>query len=345
MITISEIQNLALEITSHCNIRCPQCSRTNWNGELASFVELKNWDVDKILPHLRLDLMTDLKLVSIEGDNGDAAMHPELQKIMDAVMAAPSRPWIFIVTNGSMRQPEWWGKLAEIYGSRLVIQFSIDGLRDTHELYRVGSAYDKVIKNARAFIQSGGVAFHRCLIFKHNQHQLQEISDRSRDIGFRRMIFRLGDEFRFQGQDEWPVYWKNKQTHIIKPVLTMTPDQYQKFEFDLFGSPIEIKTTSSLCPFTRKGQLHITYKGHVIPCCKYQADLYFDHPSNDLFRQFVGDINGIDINTRSLDAILSDPEFYMRKLESNLDSDSRLPRCQAECGSQIDAQLRRLRKI
>lgn len=339
MINISNIQLLALEITSYCNIRCPQCSRTNWNGKLAEYVELKNWDVATILPNLRLDLLPDLKIIILEGDNGDAAMHPDLEKILDVAIQLPSSPYIRLVTNGSMRQPEWWASLAK-YGSRLIIQFSIDGLRDTHRLYRVGSDYDRVIKNAEAFIQAGGIAFHRCLIFQHNKHQLQEISDLSRSMGFIKMFFCLGDEFRFQGQEEWPVYWKNRQTHTIKPVISML---YRQFEFDFLEKPLPVtENNKSLCPYSRKGQVHITYKGHVLPCCLYQADLYFQHPSNDQFKAFVGDVDLIDVNIRPLDQIFSDPNFYIHRLQTNLASDSRLPRCQTSCGSSIDNQINRL---
>lgn len=341
MINISDIQVLALEVTSHCNIRCPQCSRTDWNGELAGFVELKNWDTDKILPNLRLDLMPNLKVFSLEGDNGDSAMHPHLEKIMDAAMQAPSAPYIYLVTNGSMRQPGWWASLAKNYASKLIIQFSIDGLRDTHPLYRVGSDYERVIKNAEAFIQAGGMAWHRCLVFQHNKHQLQEISDLARDMGFKKMIFRQGDEFRFQGQEQWPVYWKNKHTHTIRPVRPTSPEEYKRFEFDFSKYRFDPTKNQSLCPYSRRGQLHITYKGHVLPCCMYQADLYLQHPSNDQFREFVGDVDRIDVNIRPLDQIFSDPDFYIRRLQHNLASDARLPRCQADCGAQIDRNLTR----
>lgn len=46
ILKIKDIQTLNLEITSHCNIKCPQCSRIDEDGELAEYVELEHWSRD-----------------------------------------------------------------------------------------------------------------------------------------------------------------------------------------------------------------------------------------------------------------------------------------------------------
>jgi MoaA/NifB/PqqE/SkfB family radical SAM enzyme len=337
---LTEIKSLFFEVTSHCNIKCPQCSRTNDRGELPDWLSLKHWDVDRILPNLQLDQLSGLKFVKIEGDNGDALMHPKLESILDKLYQAPSGPSILILTNGSMRSADWWYRLGQKYQGKLTIQFSIDGLDDTHHLYRVGADYQKVVDNARAFIRGGGEATQRCLIFRHNQHQLSAIKDRAQEIGFLQLIIKPGDLFRFNGQTEWPVYWQGKNTHTIYPTVI---DYFQQYEYNLSNMNFphhKEYNHSLLCTAWRKGRISITYQGHLIPCCIHQADLYFDHAKNDKFRTLLGDVNLFDINQYSLSEILSHPDYYDNRLEQMLRSTDRLPTCQQACGNNIDRLLK-----
>mgnify|MGYP006295791317 CR=1 FL=1 len=139
---LSDIQLLVFELTSYCNIKCPHCARTDEDGSLPSFVTLSHLDFDKILHNLELTELTNLKLVIFEGDTGDALMHPDLNRIIDTFYNMPSAPSIAITTNGSIRSEEWWHALGSTYDpKRLTVQFSIDGLSDTHKLYRVGADY------------------------------------------------------------------------------------------------------------------------------------------------------------------------------------------------------------
>jgi MoaA/NifB/PqqE/SkfB family radical SAM enzyme len=338
-----DIKSLALEITSHCNIKCPQCSRTNWNGELADFVELKHWDVEKIMSNLELDKMTNLKFVRIEGDNGDALMHPGFEKVLDYVYNCASKPNIIVLTNGSMRSTNWWRKLGQKFIDRLVIQFSIDGLADTNHLYRVGSNYNKVIENAAAFISGGGIATQRCLIFQHNQHQLTEIFETAKKIGFKRLIVQPGDHFRFQGQPSWQVWKDGKKVHLIKPVASPDIDNYQQYNYNHLGNKKMFTTVGSnrmLCPVLRNGEITITYQGHLIPCCMHHADLYFDHPDNLQYKALVGDVDQINLNKRTLTEILSDQDYYGHRLENSLASKNWLPRCRDCCANRIENNIK-----
>ena len=53
------------------------------------------------------------------------------------------------------------------------------------EVYRVNASYDKIIENARAFIDVGGRAEWRMIVFKHNQHQIEEAEELARKYGFK----------------------------------------------------------------------------------------------------------------------------------------------------------------
>jgi MoaA/NifB/PqqE/SkfB family radical SAM enzyme len=336
---LTEIKSLALEVTSHCNIKCPQCSRTNDRGELPSWLSLTHWDIDRIMPNLQLAQLSELKFVRIEGDNGDALMHPKIESILDKLYQAPSQPNILILTNGSMRSEDWWQRIGQKYQGKLRIQFSIDGLNDTHHLYRVGADYQKVIANARAFIRGGGEATQRCLIFQHNQHQLLAIKEQAQKIGFLQLIIKPGDIFRFDGQTEWPVYWQGKNTHKIQPTAV---DHFWQYEYNHATTHLSQHTQSNrslLCTSWRRGLITVTHQGHLIPCCLYHADLYFDHAKNDKYRALVGDVNLIDLNQHSMSEILLHPDYYGNRLEQMLQSADRFDKCQQTCGNSIDKLL------
>jgi len=341
---LSNIVSLALEVTSHCNIRCPQCSRINHDGEIAEYIKLKHWDIASILPNLSVEQMTNLSFVRIEGDNGDAIMHPDIVQIVEHFHNAPTKPYILILTNGSLRSTKWWQEFGERFQDRVRVQFSIDGMLDTHALYRVGADYTKTIDNAKALIAGGGDATRRCLIFAHNQHQLAEIKQASLDLGFGQLQIRPGDLFRFQGETEWPVFIKGREVHRIKPIENFNVD-FSEWEYDQY--PVNNYRDRSvnlglLCPGLNSGEITITYQGHLIPCCMVHADMYFNRDFNVAYQTLVGDMDLMDLNLRTLDDILNDSEYYGHRLESMLGGDNRLAKCQSNCGEQIDNKVIKL---
>jgi MoaA/NifB/PqqE/SkfB family radical SAM enzyme len=333
---LENIYLLVFEITSHCNLKCPQCGRIN-TGELAPHVNLKHWDVDQILPNLQIDQLTNLKYVHLEGDNGDALMHPRLLDIIDAFHNAPTAPDIGIWTNGAIRSEDWWFKFGQRYNTdRVRVQFSIDGLEDTHKLYRVGADYNKAMANAKAFIQGGGKAGHRCLVFKHNEHQLEDIVAFSKEIGFEYLTFMLNDADRFNGNESWPVYEKGAVTHHIQST-TLTHDAVSQYNYNnaskKWPGRVEINDTET-CIQLKYGQLHITYRGHAIPCCIYNTHLYLDLPENERFRTLVGDIDLIDLNKTSLSNVLS--QGYFDRLNKMLKSKKDPGKCAYFCKGKLE---------
>lgn len=301
-------------------------------GNLADFIELKHWDLDRILPNLEIEKMTNLEHVIIEGDNGDAFMHPKLLKLLDFLVEAPSQPDIQMLTNGGMRKPQWWRDLGKRYAGRLQVQFSIDGLTDTNSLYRVDIDHQRVLDNARAFIEGGGDGTQRCIIFKHNQHQIDDIVKQAKEIGMHSLVFRPNDHTRFQEFEKWAVY--DREFNITHYIENTTMKDLHLYGYK--GSEIKFpnpKTVAQdeVCPEWKTGSLSITYKGHIIPCCVYQADLYFDHPSNDRFRNIVGDIDQMDLTKNKLSWVLDPDRFYGKRLTDTLTNGKPLTRCQVRC--------------
>jgi len=302
-------------------------------GNLAEFVDLEHWDFDRILPNLEMEQMPNLKYVHIEGDNGDALMHPHITKLLDHIMLLPSQPVMMILTNGGMRKPKWWRELGQRYQGRLRVQFSIDGLADTNPLYRVDINHQRVLDNARAFIEGGGDGAQRCIIFKHNQHQIKEIVKQAEDIGMTTLVFIPNDSVRFQDQEKWAVYDHGFNiTHYIENTEIKDLHQYNYYKKSKIKIPgMSAVVDDEICPEWKSGIVAITYKGHVIPCCMYQADLYFDHPSNDRFRELAGDTDLFNVNLHKLSWILDPDRFYGTRLSDTLRNKTPLMRCQVRC--------------
>ena len=59
-----------------------------------------------------------------------------------------------------MRTTEFWHNLAEVSRKFYshVVMFAVDGLADTHSIYRVRTKFDKIIENIKAFTNNAGRA-------------------------------------------------------------------------------------------------------------------------------------------------------------------------------------------
>lgn len=343
---LEKIISIALEVTSYCNIKCPQCGRTSISGEFnTEYLHLKHWQVEKILPNFEIQKLTNLRYVRLEGDNGDALMHPRIAEIIDYFYHAPSQPNIVVFTNGSMRSTQWWSNLGKKYPDRLVIQFSIDGLADTNAVYRVGSDYNKIISNAMAFKDAGGIATTRAIIFKHNEHQVEQIYNTARDLGFYELSMIVNDHARFWTGEFYEVYNNGNKLYNLYPTSFQQKDLnrycYNNHSIRLYP---EFRTDPEfICPTVAMGELTVTYLGHIIPCCMVNSDYDFGAVQNDVWREIVGNRNKIDLHQRRLGEILTDPEFYHNRLEQTLKSDTKYYRCSDYCRDAIaEAQEKHL---
>jgi len=184
-------------------------------GTLHPDLNLSHVDIDRVIKNLQLEKLTSLKKVVLEGDKGDPAMHPQIEKFIEAFSNMKTPPMIVLTTNGSIRNTAWWTRLAKKCYPNLKVVFSIDGLADTNHLYRVGIDFKKIIKNAQAFIDAGGYAVWKLIVFKHNQHQVEEIRTLSQTMGFAEYWIRAADDSRFKGLDKWPVK-TDQGTHYLE---------------------------------------------------------------------------------------------------------------------------------
>jgi sulfatase maturation enzyme AslB (radical SAM superfamily) len=168
-------------------------------------------------------------------------------------------------TNAGARDRKYWEKLADL---NVKVMFCIDGLEDTHSLYRQNTLYSTVIKNAKIFIDAGGQAVWKMIRFDHNQHQIDQCRLMSQHLGF--VDFRLVDD----GRNTAPVFDRTgKLTHVLgnytgernfELLLHSKKNDHILLEDIIPGrKPAE----SVVCETKQLKSIYISATGDVSPCC------------------------------------------------------------------------------
>lgn len=333
--TLSDIQYLQFELTSHCNAKCPHCPRFDFviddvyesTGRLHPDLKLSHIDVDNVVENLQLEQLTSLKEIILEGDKGDPLMHPQIEKLIDKFVAHPNKPRVSVVTNGNIRNSNWWAKLGGKQYDNLVVTFSIDGNQETNHLYRVGLDFDTIIKNAQAYLEAGGQAIWKMIAFRHNQDQIEQLQKFSQELGFSQFKV-VQAQPRFKNLDKWPVKIDN-QLHYIEPA---TKDYSASVIFKPFRQtlPKTVPYTNRVCPNLSNGRVYITHENYVIPCCMMHADVEYNYPGKGRLIEMTGGFDQQDLSVHTLETIL-DHKLFKTELVNTLVNKSWHWTCKKSC--------------
>lgn len=323
MLTPQDISYIIFEPTTYCNAFCPQCGRFDGNGNLDENLTLDHLTLDAV-KNIPLHDMPRLENINFEGDKGDPLMNPY---IMDLINYFSGIKYVRVVTNGGIRDEQWWRELAKV--KNLTVVWSIDGLADTNHLYRVGVKFEKVMKNASAFISAGGKAVWKFLTFEHNQHQIQEVTALSNSMGFSGIHILSSDISRFNGKTSSPVYTYGKLSHYIKPT-TLSVQTSMPQPVNRFGKIKDLK-----CPWLRNRTLYVNFKGYVLPCCMmhFETDNEY-HGKYNFLKMTNGNFDNISLYHNTLDKILNS-KLYNNELETTLATGNMHTVCRKSCGHLI----------
>lgn len=340
---LSQVYSLQLEPTSYCNAKCTHCARFDDNGYLNQALKLTNWDWNTVKSNLELDKLVNLRGVLLQGDKGDPLMHPNIGTMIRDFCAGPSSPSVTVNTNGGLRNESWFYELGDL--KNLKFTFSIDGLDDTNHLYRRNVDFKKVIANAKSFIKSGGHAIWHCLIFKHNQHQVEEIKKFALDIGFKDVFFDSCDVSRFKGQQQWPVKDKGQLVGYISPPDIPEDEIRSLNSFYIVSNNKNFQNTNFACPNLRRGNVYVTSQCDVFPCCMMHFEqelvesvIFSNHDADRLVHDFIGIRKHNNLNNSKLSAILNN-SFFGNNLEQSFKDNTLLELCETCCGDQIRKNL------
>lgn len=264
MFKFNELKSIHLEITNRCQASCPMCSR-NYHGGLENpLIENRDWTLADFKKILTDDLLKQLEGFYFCGNFGDPIINNDLIEMCRYSTTVNPNLYVRIHTNGSARSTEWWQELARSLPSGHNVIFAIDGLEDTHSIYRIGTQYETVIKNAKAFIDAGGSAEWAFIKFKHNEHQVEEAEKRAKALGFSR--FTQKDSARFVATDKFEVLDKDGsvQYYLQPPTGStmnfITSDVIKNYKHIVDSSKIE-------CYVVKTKEIYIDAYRNVMPCC------------------------------------------------------------------------------
>ncbi|NDA62287.1 MAG: radical SAM protein [Chitinophagia bacterium] len=287
-----KIKLLDIENSTICNARCPQCTRQGL-GEDTSWFEHSYLPTEVFTgDHIPEDVWQTAERISFEGTMGDPCAAPNLIQSINAIRQRSKSVNIKITTNGGLKNPEFWRRLARALGRLDKLVFAIDGLEDTNHIYRVGVDWTKLMTNVKAFISEGGNAEWQFIVFRHNQHQTDAATELAKVLGFKNIYFRKTSRFIYEKM--FKSYTRNdlkpptddRWLHpIMKTPISMSPDQLLEAT-----AGCGIKCYSAV-----NEQLFIDFKGRLFPCCFTAGDIYmYEHFKindkwNRIWQEYGGD--------------------------------------------------------
>lgn len=318
MYKYNDIKSVHFEITSKCQARCPMCPRRINGGPMNPGVVLHEVDFETFVSWFPKDFIKQLNHFNMCGNLGDPIIANDTVKIYRYLRENNSEMTLQMHTNGSGRNKTWWQELAAI---NVRVVFGIDGLEDTHSLYRINTDWNKVIKNAKTFIAAGGDARWDMLIFKHNEHQVEACEKLSKELGFRLFMKKHTTRFRDGKLDVLD--------DSGKPVNILYPTEYSKSVIEkVENANNEIKPVIT-CKAIKDSQMYVGANGTVTPCCWLDQEWYPAHaPSRIDYMDKIGTWPNLNVN--SLVDIFN--SGYFNRISSCWDS-SGLKECSKQCGS------------
>lgn len=341
---INDVKVIELEITSKCNARCPQCVRNYYGSTTWKSLPIVDMSLDNFKKSMPLEIWKNLKNVKLCGTYGDPLMHKNLIEFVRYIKEQNSDIAITINTNGGIRSRAWWIDLASHLGDKDLVFFGIDGLKDTNHLHRIDVDYEKVIKNLKTFNQAGGRSIWSYIVFEHNEHQVEEARQLSRELGCHDFVVKSTGRFLDKTHklvDKSPVM--DMDHNIIRWIKPAT-GRYRNIGYESIASFIKehgswdeyLKHTKINCFAKRDKWIYIAANGEVFPCgwlsdrmYGFEPESHRDHKIMLDMMEELGGRHKINFFKTSLKEIVE--ESWFPRIEKSWDS-KEIHRCANQCG-------------
>jgi len=337
------------------------CLRNIHGGIDNPNLTLTDWDIERFKHIFNSEVLNQINSINFCGNYGDPIINNDLILMCEYIKQNKPTMNVTINTNGSARTVEWWEKLAENLPQDHKVIFALDGLSDTHHLYRIGTKFETIIRNSQAFISKGGIAHWMFIKFKHNEHQIEEARTLSKQLGF--TVFMTKDSKRF-GKSYPVLDNKGETVYYLDPP---TVSRVKSVEF------VDLKDykqwTNDISCFTfNDKETFIDSNGYLMPCCLISSFLYANYDV-DLYKQYnvydetsiipiarevqlevlelideLGGLSCLDTNKHTVKEIM-DTEIWQKLMTSKWETKSSSA-CKILCGTngpfiKIDEQLNR----
>lgn len=232
-----DIKVLHLEPTDVCQAACSLCAReTDVDFDKKSQHHLDMYKITKVFDVARI---AGLDKMFMCGNYGDPAAGRYTLDIYREFRRLNKNIVLGMNTNGGLQNTIWWHELGRIFNqAQDYCVFSIDGLVDTNAVYRVNVNWSRLMSNVEAFIAAGGSAHWDMLVYRHNQHQVDECKQLAQDLGFK--------WFRAK------VSRRGLANNLQMPIGWITPN---------------VISTEIQCHALAEYSIYIDARGNLSPCC------------------------------------------------------------------------------
>jgi MoaA/NifB/PqqE/SkfB family radical SAM enzyme len=351
----NELRIIHLELTHRCNAACPMCARNVNGGAVNPDMPLSELSLADVKAILLPELIGRLKRIYACGNYGDPMVARDCIEVFRYLREHGPQLNLCLHSNGSARRPEWWRELAGIMKQGPhYLRFGIDGLEDTNHLYRRGTDWKTVMRSAEAFIEAGGRAEWDFLVFRHNEHQVEEARKLAEDMGFQEFFVRKTGRFLDAGEletsDRFEVLDKKGsfEYFLEQPInpdhqnpafgnLEVVKKRYGEYQTYLDKVDIDCKVAGP------KRKMYLSAQGYALPCCWLGA--VFSESSTPERRQFAdlldsyGGIAAVDARLHGLKAVIEGP-LFQQAIPASWDqasiADGKLAICARTCGKEYD---------
>jgi len=244
-----------IEISNHCNLRCPECHHgSGMITRPAGFMKIELFK--KIIQEFR-PYLYNINLYF----QGEPMLHPGFFEFLEASHGIK----VTVSTNGHFLDENSAEKIARS-GLKIII-ISLDGMdRETYSLYRKGGEFDKVIngiRNVSRAIRLTGSPLKleiQFLVNRHNEKQIPSVRRFSKEVNARlklKSIQIINDEnidYWLPNIEKYSRYRRSNGNYIIR-------NRFDNHCWRLYLNPV------------------VTWDGKVVPCC---FDKNADHIMGDL---------------------------------------------------------------
>ena len=305
MLSLDQIKALNVEMSSHCNGKCPFCSRDQkirpYPGHMLKLDDFQQ---------LPTSLIEQLKWVNFGGNFGDFSTNPDMISVCRYLKTLNPELVLGGDTNGSVQGKSFWQQLGTYFKNGSMV-FSVDGLSDTHALHRIGTNYQKIIENINAFTSSGGVAHWKFIVFAHNEHQIDRACDMAKQIGCKRFFVTPSRDYNDSLKQPTGFSFEIKR------------QIYKSYD----DKAVQNNEKASCKPLSN-GSLYIAADGTIHPCCFAHCMYITEHNSAFDFLPPLADkyYDQINIKRTPIQEIIAG-DYFSEILEKSTSNDY----CRMKC--------------
>jgi len=341
---LEEIKKIQFELSNFCNANCVGCRRTD-HRTLTEKYEIRTapktfLDVELIHKLVTDPVMKHVREIEFCGTIDEPLAHRDFLEILQILFNVNPNYLIRIHTNGAVRNKEFYVKMAKILTrfENHEVRFSIDGLAESHRLYRGDLDYNKIIENAKSFLSVGGTAVWQMLQFPWNETEVEACGQMAKELNFKKFIVR------------------RDRTHSSTFTVDYIKDKREKAEPapPKFG-PIDLTLTEDdniiTCHYQNEKMVFVNHEGKIFPCCFMSnmnltriSDLSL-HFSNNVTDVYGDEFNSLHEHTASE---IMDHIWYSEKLTDSWNNtysgeNPKLLVCSKSCGKSAPPKAKHLK--